>query len=305
MSFGINDISSIKVKIQPNDQYITGYFSSVASAYRALRSWYAVAYQHHGQSMPITLSFAVDAQEVEGEYQEAAINQSHLSYGDFITWVSSLISDMGELASVRVNRPAHIHVSWDYLHHFLVIQRPPIKAKGILKPLLSRPHHFTVGVNGGKAALIRLLEGYAWTFKFQDTDGTWHYYSDDTASIHSSLLRAAVENDTFHLTSYVLPQTDALYGLQQFYKQHPTCLSSLSSYYIEQLVHLIKPGHRLSVSKEAYRIIVMIGTQATPFVQTAITEIEQWVRDMRSLFSDDVSESDLADISGSALPPNS
>lgn len=285
MKSGVNDITDIKATIQTGEHKVTGHFSTVMNAYYALRSWYEVAYEHHGKPMPINVIFTASGNKMGGVYNESF---DHFSYGSFIRWLAEIISNNGELATVRLNRPAQVHVSWDYLYRYLAIRRKKRKKHDAGSRTLN--HSFSRNRLQSRAALIRLLEGYDWTFKFQDIEGgEWHYYyNDDIGAIRHELMRIALDTHTIGGNPDYLTQSDALYGLQVFYKEHPEFLDRVSTYHIERLVRFMKPGIDFWVAKEAKTLVIMLGQEKTqPFIDAIIQETESWLEETRNIFSSD------------------
>lgn len=279
--YGVNDITSIKASIKTGEHTVTGYFSCVHRAYLALRCWYAFAYSTHGKPMPVSIAFTVGSERIGGIYTS---DKSVFEYMEFVSWLAGLIGDRDLLAVVPLNRPAEVHVSWDYLHRYLAVQRRNRKLTD--SRWRTSRHSFVIERTNSRASLIRLLTGYKWSFSFQDiSGGEWHYYyNPDLAAIHHNLILTALDNRLARPENF-LTQEDALNGLRQFYKLHPEYLERISPYHIKRIVRLMQPGSGYMVAREARQLVMLFGEDKTrQFLDDVLLEVSGWLNGARQMF---------------------
>lgn len=287
---GVDSITDVKVVIQTGEHKVTGFFPDFMSTYRAVHSWSAEAERYHGKVMPINITFTAGSKRMGGVYQP-----DFFIFGQFVTWVAETIKKQGVLSSVSLNRPAEIHVSWDYLDHYLVIRRPI--RKGGNCSWRSRRYGFLPGHQSSRGKLILMLDGYDWTFSFEDEQSERHYYSGELKPIHHELLRSALDVYTIVDNDNDVHQSSALYGLEQFYKQYPDMISQLNDFYLRLLAQSAKPGKNPWVGKQALSLLKFLGADKTnEHVKGVAREVDAWLRAFKSEFG--IASSELVDSEG-------
>lgn len=296
LQYGVFDAKYVKLVLCSTSSgctiNLTNHFLSVQQATSELNTWVQNLPSHHSS---VVVNFVAhyethngDPLVIAGNYVQDVRYQKHLVMDGFVKAIADALRTQGCLSLPPLCDSAHIHVSWDALSPYLEVCRYHSRRKPVSNTPRVTRHYFSRNRLDSRIALIRLLEGYDWTFCFSDANGGRHYFFEKTVDRVKTFLLSVATGGRYIYADTIFDQRQALFGLRDFFERYPPCLEALSDFNIDSFARLALPGSDCAL--EAKYLLRYIGKdRAEENVSKAVESAKKSIDELEnSLFGEDI-----------------